>query len=112
MSKEVAPHSQPKPLFADGFATVGSEIQDESRIISPQKEIVDGSHTAGNRIGLAIICYWVGVIVWSIYQANRCENNSSTCWDGLLIYPLVGYGLIITVVLCLFVIMTHPKKEK
>jgi len=37
MTKEVAPHSQPKPLFADGFATVGSEIQNESRIISQQQ---------------------------------------------------------------------------
>ncbi|HIF89943.1 MAG TPA: hypothetical protein EYQ58_00035 [Candidatus Poseidoniales archaeon] len=37
MTKEVAPHSQPIPLFAGGFATVGSEIQNESRIISQQQ---------------------------------------------------------------------------
>lgn len=78
---------------------------------SPQKEIADGPNAVGNRIGLAIICYWVGVIIWSIYQGNRCENNPSTCWDGFLFYPLVGFGLIFTIVLCLIVIMTQPKKE-
>ena len=77
----------------------------------PTEELEDDPHRASNRLGLTIIFYWAGVLIWYILQVNQCERNPIECWDGLLLIPLIMFGLFFSLVLGIMMIVASPKKE-
>ena len=77
----------------------------------PTEEPEDDHHTASNRLGLTIIFYWAGVLIWSILQVNQCERNPTDCWDEFLLISLIKFWLFFSLVLGIMMIVASPKKE-
>tara|TARA_X000000368_G_scaffold283469_1_gene225064 strand:+ start:267 stop:512 length:246 start_codon:yes stop_codon:yes gene_type:complete len=76
----------------------------------PTEELEEDPHRASNRLGLTIIFYWAGVLLWYIFQVNQCERNPTDCWNALLLVPLINFGLFLSLVLGIMMIVASPKR--